>query len=173
MSSKTPRENDRKSFSTSDRTIQNDTADTELSSTNASSTKDKGVIAVKTAAPISAFMSKKMAKAHEKNRGYTYEPRVLVVQKRDDSDEAKPFELTPIDGQGRVSKTDVPDRYHPDTPLEEILNACEYVTVGRAGIADLQGIHSNYVVDASRLSPVLLLIPTLSSILSHLLPLYL
>ena len=147
LSTKTPRENDG----------HNDPTDGDITSTNPS-VSGKGPIVVKQAS-ISAFMSKKMAKAHEKHRGNTYEPRVLIVQKRDDSDEAKPFELAPIDGQGRVSKTDVPDRYHPDTPLEDILNECEYVTVGRAGIADLQGIHTNYVVDASRLSPVLLLIP--------------
>ena len=162
MSSKTPGENDRK---TSISTLHNDPPNTEVST----STKDKGVPHKEP--PISAFMSKKMARAHEKNKGSTYEPRVLIVQKRDDSEEAKPFELAPIDGQGRVSKTDVPDRYHPDTPLEDILNDCEYVTVGRAGIADLQGVHINYVVDASRLSPVLLLIPPPPSILPHLLPL--
>ena len=81
------------------------------------------------------------------------EARLPIVHRRDDSTECKPFELPPIDGQGRVSKTDVPDRYPPDTPLDQVLDDCEHVTLGRAGIADIRGSHGNYVIDASRLAP--------------------
>jgi len=82
-----------------------------------------------------------------------HERRVVIVQPRDDTDEAKPFEVVAIAGQGRVSKTDVPHRYHPDTLLDDVLDSCESVTVGRTGICDLQGQDINYMVDASRLTP--------------------
>ena len=65
--------------------------------------------------------------------------------------EPKPFDPIEIPSQGRVSKTDIKNRYDPTTSLEDILNMTELRIVRGNGVCDLEGEETNYSIDARRL----------------------